>query len=159
MDKLDELFELVEKNNVEAVKKLLSSELINGVDKYKYSLLHISLAKSSDDVSILLINSGIDVNLKDARGQTALHYTALFDKFDVAKRLLEAGADLGIEDDFGNQPLWTAVFNDKGFGNRLNIIGLFLSHGGNIHHKNHVGKSPLDMATIANYSAVLNILK
>jgi uncharacterized protein len=102
-------------------------------------------------MALLLINQGIDVNIADKNGQTILHYTALNNQLDIAIAALNKGAKLSMEDIHGNQPLWTAVFNDKGRSERIEIIELFLKNGSDINHKNKVGKSPKDIVTVAGY--------
>ena len=84
---------------------------------------------------------------------------AFYGNLNVAQLLLDKGADSGVEDNYGNQPLWTAVFNDKGYGQRLDIVRLFRGHGADINHRNKVGKSPLDFATSAGYVQVITLLK
>src|SRR5690606_1547447 len=124
------------------------------VDKFGYSVLHIALSKGFDDIAMELINGGVDTNLQDSKGQTALHYCAFYNKAKIAKNILSHGGRLDVEDKFGNQPLWTAIINDKGFGNRVELVELFISAGANPNHKNKTGGTPLKIAEDFEYDAV-----
>ncbi|MCL4361830.1 ankyrin repeat domain-containing protein [Candidatus Dependentiae bacterium] len=60
-------------------------------------LLTISwkLVKKGDVEKITqIINSGIDINIEDKGGWTALHWAAFYCHYNVVKALIEAGADI-----------------------------------------------------------------
>ena len=154
------LFSAVEKIDLLKLKELISSgEDLNQLDSYGYSALHVASANEQIDIAILLIESGIDVNIQDKKGQTILHYVALRNQLQLTKVLFDRGADLSISDIYGNEPLWTAVFNDKGLSARIEIIKLFLKHGGNINHVNKAGKSPKDIIVIGGYNNLTSFIK
>ena len=106
----------------------------------------------------ILIDSGINLNLQNNEGITSLHCAAIYNNFSLADLLLRHGADLSIEDKYGNQPLWTATFNDKGRNERREMIKLFLKYGADVNHKNNVGKSPKDIVQIAGYKNLEDII-
>jgi len=151
------LIEFVESNNVEGVKKGLASRPIEWVDQFGYSALHIALSKGFDEIADVLILSGIDVNLPDEKGQTALHYCAFYNKPELANQIMSNGGRLEVEDSFGNQPLWTAVFNDYGRGERFEMVKLFISNGAKKDHKNKVKRSPLDIVTSRPYKNLFGL--
>ena len=152
-------FDAVEKNDLTRVKQLLNEGAnIDKTDEFGYSSLHLASYKGLNEMARLLIDSDINVDIKDKNGQTALHYVALNNQFDLAELLLEKGANLTEEDVYGNQPLWTAVFNDKGRNDRIDIIKLFLKYGADINHKNKVDKSPADIIRIGGYTNLMGIV-
>lgn len=57
----------------------------------------------------MLIDKGLDVNLRDLRGQTPLHYAARFGSIDCAKLLLEKGADVFALSFMDHSPLYMAM--------------------------------------------------
>lgn len=87
-----------------------------------------------------------------------MHYAALNNQMDVAKAALEKNADLNIDDIYGNQPLWIAVFNDKGRNDRFEMVKLFVEYGADVNHKNKVGKSPKEIIAIAGYNNLKSLL-
>jgi uncharacterized protein len=44
------------------------------------------------------------------------------------------GGRLYIADNYGNEPLWSVVFNVKGKEERLPLVELYLMHGANKNH-------------------------
>ncbi len=152
------IFDMLDTQDISLLDREIDEQSINVLDKSGYSLLHICISRSYDPISAFLIEKGIDTNNKDKNSQTALHYSAFYNKIQIAENLLAHGADIHIADNFGNQPLWTAVFNDKGFGNRIDIIKIFLKYGADINHKNNASRSPLDLAKNAGYTAIINLL-
>ena len=99
-----------------------------------------------------LLSSGVDVDQQDKIGYTALHYAAQNYLLDIALLLLEHKASVDAKDNYGNTPLFRAVFNSKGRGD---MIQLLLRFGADKNLKNNHGVSPLELAkTIANYSIV-----
>lgn len=157
---MNPLFEALESKHIEDAKSFISeAENLNLLDAYGYSALHLASFNSLIDVGILLLEKGIDPNIQDKNGQTILHYSALYGQAELAKMALQKGADLSIQDIHGNQPLWTAVFNDKGRNDRIEIIMMYLDAGADIDHKNKVGKSPKDIIFIAGYNNLKPLIK
>jgi ankyrin repeat protein len=115
------------------------------------------LSKGFDEIAELLVLGGIDVNLQDQKGQTALHYCAFYNKLELAALILQNRGKLDIEDVYGNQPLWTAVFNDYGRSERIELIGLFLSYGAKKEHMNKAKRSPLDIGTSRPYENLFTL--
>lgn len=60
-----------------------------------------------------LINNGVDINMTNNLGQTALHYALNLDSIDVPKFLISKGADLNAKDKKGITPLDVAVKKGK----------------------------------------------
>jgi ankyrin repeat protein len=157
---MDLLFDAIADKNFLKVKKVFKNvNNINQVDKYGYSALHIASSIGSEEIALFLIANGINVNIQDKRGQTALHYTAVYNQLELAKKILLNGGDLSIVDIYGNQPLWTAVFNDKGKSDRIEFVKLYIEKGADINHKNTVDKSPRDIVTIAGYENLKSVMK
>jgi len=155
-----ELFSLLEKGNtIEIIKFIENNRVdINSVDKFTFNLLMKSINRGITDLSEYLIEQGVDLNYQNEKGQTILHLLAInYDK-KILEKALEKGVNVNLQDIYGNEALWTAVFNDKGFGKRIEMIQLLIKYGANPYHSNNAGKSPIEFAKTAGYPDVIGIL-
>lgn len=119
-------------------------------------LMHAVIEKGVPLVRILLEQGAVDVNAQDVRGYSALHFAAQDYSEDIGLLLLQNGAVVDSQDQYGNTPLWRAVFSSQG---RPGLIKLLMEYGADKFKKNNNGKSPIDLAnTIANYN-VADLLK
>lgn len=89
------LHEAAQKGNIEILERLLAHENIdlNAAGSMGFSALHTAIWHKHDDAAILLIESGIDIELTDRDRWTALHFAAVRDNPSIFKRLLSAGAN------------------------------------------------------------------
>jgi len=148
-----DIFEAVEQGDFQRVKALLEQGVkIDGVDRFGYSPLHTASFSHQDVILRYLIEKGADLNLPDRHSRaTILHYVAQFNQLAAAEAALAKGARLSVEDSYGNQPLFTAVLNDKGRNERIDMVKLFMAHGADPDHKNRSGRSPRDLVKNAKY--------
>ena len=65
---------LAEYGQFEAFLEKYDKSKLNEQNRYGFSLLHEALSGHKWDIAEFLINEGIDINLKDSGGNTALHY-------------------------------------------------------------------------------------
>jgi len=65
---------------------------------------HIAAARADNESINRMINKGVDVNLRNDNGITALHYSIMNMHFETSKLLLERGADINAEDRWGITP-------------------------------------------------------
>ena len=112
-------------------------------------LMHAVLQGKDTEVK-QLIKSGVDINVQDNNGFSALHFAAQDNQLASLRLLVEAGALIDTPNKFGNTPLFIATFNSKGRGE---IIQLLLKNGADRDYKNKSGVSPIDLAhTTENYN-------
>ena len=102
------IWQLASGGELAELKKALKekeSDLIQQKDSDGLTVLHWAVDGDQPEVlSFLLGVAGIDVNVVDGQGQTALHYAALCNNEEMVKQLLEAGADASIKDEDGTIP-------------------------------------------------------
>ena len=91
-------------NHVEIVRLLVTeggadveATHVNGM-----TALHIAVIRQHIEVVRLLIASGVDVNAKDSKGWTPLHWAR---SVEIARLLVESGANIEAKDDGGCVPL------------------------------------------------------
>ena len=93
--------------DLQAIKRYIEEDgNINALDKgFQVSAMSWSALYGQTEVVQLLIENGVDVNIKNGDGATPLHSAAFLGRVDVAKLLLENGADLKARNDDGATPV------------------------------------------------------
>lgn len=118
-------------------------------DRLNRTALHNAVIDGEFDQARTLLDSGTDVNAKDAMGWAPLHFAAQNLDVEMVRMLLAFNANIDATDEYGNTPLSKAVFNYRGEGN---IIELLRKSGADPKRENNSGVSPLTLARmIANY--------
>jgi len=88
-----------------------------------------------------LFKKGEDVNRRDDRECTALHYAAKTSNCDIARLLLDKGADLAAEDKHG----WSVLHYAVRYG-KEEMVEFLISRGANLHAKEKRGLNVLHLA-------------
>lgn len=150
-------------------------------DKFYNAIRH-----GDESVVRHLLKSGADVNVKDKRGATPLHYAAEVGTPDMMRLLLDAGADINARTAFGATPLlWSAVNEPKvrllvdraadvnartrrgntpllvaaAQAGNVNVVRFLLDHGAALDQAtNVIGQTPLMRAAQANDVAIVKLL-
>lgn len=68
------------------------------------SLLHIAAYRGNIDAVALLLDAGVDPNIKGEMGYTALHYAGERKHWTISKVLVARGASIDTLNDFGTTP-------------------------------------------------------
>jgi ankyrin repeat protein len=113
----------------------------------RYDLL--LAAADSDNVSVaaLLIDKGVDVNERDGRLQTPLHYACRNASPSMISLLIERGAEVNARDSKGDTPLHIAACRKSGVP-----VEMLIRKGATVNEKNAMGVTPLYYA--AKYHAL-----
>ena len=150
------IFTLAMSGELSQFKKKYLPEDIDRLDSGS-SLLHTAISGRKFDIALFLISQGINVDLRDSEGQTALHYISLYPDIPVTKALLEHGGNINIKDNYGNNAFARALFNSK--GKYYDMVELFMHYHPDVTSKNRANRSPLDLAHIINDPKLINLLE
>ena len=71
---------------------------LDATDENLMNALHLASANGMDNSVIYLLSLGLDPNIKDKFGYTALHYAVKKNHTRIIKKLLQRGADRNIEE-------------------------------------------------------------
>lgn len=142
---MDDFFQLVRRYEPNSLSSLRTLENINIRNDSGENLLHAAIAYSNLNAASDLIQRGIDVNAKNLKGATPLHYAGVYQIAAIAQLILDHGGNFEIADEHGNTPLWTAVFNARG---KYDVVDVLLTKGARTiaRLKNKHGRSPIDFA-------------
>lgn len=111
---------------------------INAQDKYGNTVLHTICENNSTDskqqIIPILINAGVDINIKNSVDQSALFYT--INDIDTIKILIDANADVNIRNKYNDAVLDIIARNAE--SDKVNdIIYLLVCAGANIMYTLH----------------------
>ena len=132
----------LEESNIEAVLDLVKKnpELKDYVHKDDALIFHA--AQISEEFVKKLIHAGVNINLTDTTGTTALMEYSAEGNIEMVQFLLENGADVKLKNFSGETAFsWACVKNNYECAKMLH------SYGANINEEIGIGKSkPLDWA-------------
>ena len=101
---------------------------LEATENNKLNALHLATISGMDNSVIFLLSLGINPNIQDKKGYTALHYAVKYNHTRIAKKLLQNGANKNIEDKkykktpfmmAKNKPEIMELFRKKGICEKL----------------------------------------
>lgn len=99
--------EAIAAGDFEALRELLAE------DYRQNALLHVLAQLGAVDELAGELETGVDVNVKNASEQTPLHKATIPDSPEAARLLLEAGADVNAVNFLNNPPIYYAILTDN----------------------------------------------
>jgi len=140
--KVTALITAVRSGNRNEIEKQVaaSPEMVKGLDAGGSTALHHAAGFGPVGNVELLINQGANVNVKNRRGSTPLHW-AIHDEAKV-RLLLSKGADVNVKQVQGRTPLYLAAM----LGNGVSTMRMLLAKGADPNLAGVNGQTPLMMA-------------
>ena len=112
------------------------------------------LARNGDAIGLgALLKGGLQVDARDAKGNTLLMLASYHGRAEVVKLLLKSGATVDLRNDKGQTPLGGVAF--KGY---VEIATLLLDAGADP-LADQGGSTPADFATLAGKTEILALLQ
>ncbi|MGL9779768.1 MAG: ankyrin repeat domain-containing protein, partial [Wolbachia sp.] len=104
--------------------------------------LHLA-AKLGDLQAVKTLANKGDVDVQNDKGETPLHFAALYGKEEVAALLLNKEANVNAKDQIGRTPLHFAALYGK-----EEVAALLLNKEANVNAKDQIGRTPLHFAAL-----------
>lgn len=127
-------------NDLEHARKLLCSDAHDNTicNNFIFDYIH------NVDIVKLLLEHGMDANIKNYHGYTPLYYSIKHGLDDVTKLLLEYNANVAIttNEEFKETPLTLALSHKN-----LRTIKILLDHNADPNVRNYWGDTPLHIAS------------
>ena len=129
--------ELLEANDLEALKAVFNECELNAYDRYSFKKPALSFYDIPLELMDWLITQGADINARDEYDRTPLHYHAQVNDVERVALLLERGADIEAQDKYKNTPLHFAEYNAE-------TAQLLIEKGADVNAKDDRGNTPLE---------------
>jgi serine/threonine-protein phosphatase 6 regulatory ankyrin repeat subunit A/serine/threonine-protein phosphatase 6 regulatory ankyrin repeat subunit B len=119
------------------------------------SIYFLSVTKQLPSLELVkyLVEHGADVNAKDEKNMTALHYAAILYLSEIFMYLVEHGADINEKDENNRTALHYAA--ERGL---LEIVKYLVKHGADINAKDEKNKTALHYAAKRGLSKIVRYL-
>jgi ankyrin repeat protein len=102
----------------------------------------------------LFLEAGMDVNVKDVYGGTALRYASYNGHVDAVKTLIDRGAEINVQDTDGFTPLRYAAIRGH-----LDVVKALVEKGADVNATGKEGWTPLAVAQGKGYLEVVKFLQ
>jgi cytohesin len=149
-----EFNQAVRSGDLEKAEALLAEEpTLVDTEEGGRTLLFEALREDQRNMVLLLIDNGVDVNIKDEHRFTPLHCAAQQGYSEIAELLIAKGANVNATDMMGETPLHSAVL-----GGHKDVVEVLLAGGADLDAENLIRRTPLHFAARDGYVDVVEVL-
>ncbi len=131
----------------------ITIETLEYKDKNGFTPLRIATELLDRFLCEDLVEAGAEVNTRDSRDLTPLHYLALHGPVKLTEWFLERGADVSLVDDRGMTPLHLAAVR-----NDVKMVKLLLKFKAKVNKKSEANQTALDIAQQNKNTAIAECL-
>jgi len=149
------LFEAAEQGDADTVERILAGRpsLADAINDQGTSSLHVAAERGHARVVDVLLDAGLDPNLRDRQGRTPLHRAdSSAAACPATERLLARGAEVNARDDRGWTPLHAAW-------NAPAKVQALLRAGADRDATNREGLRPVDVAEALDATRAVRLLR
>ena len=129
--------ELLEANDLEALKAVFNECELNAYDRYSFKKPALSFYDIPLELMDWLIAQGADINVKDEYDRTPLHYHAQVNNVERVALLLDKGADIESKAAYDRTPLFAAAYHPE-------VTALLIAKGANVKAKDDMKHNPME---------------
>ena len=129
--------ELLEANNLDALKAVFNECELNAYDRYSFKKPALSFYDIPLELMDWLIAQGADVNVKDEYDRTPLHYHTEVNNVEKVALLLDKGADIESKAAYDETPLFAAAYHPE-------VTALLIAKGANVKAKDDMKHNPME---------------
>ena len=129
--------ELLEANDLEALKAVFNECELNAYDRYSFKKPALSFYDILLELMDWLIAQGADINVKDEYDRTPLHYHAQVNNVEKVALLLDKGADIESKAAYDRTPLFAAAYHPE-------VTALLIAKGANVKAKDDMKHNPME---------------
>ena len=129
--------ELLEANDLEALKAVFNECELNAYDRYSFKKPALSFYDIPLELIDWLIAQGADINVKDEYDRTPLHYHAQVNNVEKVALLLDKGADIESKAAYDRTPLFAAAYHPE-------VTALLIAKGANVKAKDDMKHNPME---------------
>ena len=155
--KIDNLRSEIRLENYEIAKATLKEFGIDSTDSDGRTALINAVIENKPNFINWLVDNGANINVQDRIGYSVLHFAGQEKLVEIAKYFLEKGANPNLHDVYGNNALWTAIFNSKLPTDEKGVIKLLLKFGTDPNNVNKTGKTPSFMYQTFNGTDIMTL--
>jgi len=150
-----EIHRAAEKGDIERVKQLLAKDeiLLNTRDAFNSTPLHWACMRDHEDICMLLINMGADVNALELHDGGVLHWAAHSDNRRVVEALILKGAVVDKKNRYGRTPLHVTARRGC-----TEVAKVLIENGADVNATVNDGRTPLHIAAHGGHEGVYNLL-
>lgn len=154
-DKGSPLFLAIKSGNMSIVQLLIEAGVIIETcwSEQGYNALFCAVLKGNIEIVKILLEAHMDVNIRNANGETVLHIAARKGYNTIVQLLLNASADITIKNNEHETALHYAVI-----ANNSDIVKCLLQAGIDPNSANIRGMSPLHLVVNSNYYPLIQLL-
>lgn len=151
-----EIFKAINNKNLEQVEIIVrkNSNVVNHTDTDKNTPLHYAASIGQNNIIVLLLKNGADIDAQNYQGYTPLHWAASKGHTASTQILIENGANIHLKTKRGRTPLFLVAMNN---GN-TDIARLLLDAGADVNTRENSGSTPLAYAPFRGFSDLIDVL-
>jgi ankyrin repeat protein len=157
----NKLFQAVENNDLESVKRILVPNLLgpdfdwtDAVIKMDTLTLSIPCIQGNIAIANELLKAGIPVKTRDSKNLSALEYAISHNQYEIVKLLINHGAKVNTRiGSYGRTPLFIAVNESKD----IEMVKILIDAGARINVREDNGFPPAAFAVLHNLTDILRL--